>query len=722
MQYYPLNHGTRAELDLTLDVIDGHLPTDLSGYLFVNSAAGTVNSTTPPPEDWPDGSPCEEYGATNLNGDGLLYRFDFSAPGRITLRSRLLKTACYYADEATRYGTEYYKEGLHFKSQGLSRTHKDLGTRNQVNTAVVPFRFGPDQPAHLCVTFDAGRPHLIDPVGMDVLTPIGGQPEWLQNFPDEMEQVFPMIYATAHPAFDPYTYDYYAVNYQKSLINLLTNTEWDHTLMKAASFLVEEVETFADWLTGQRFSPAGLVDAVRQFVPFLNNKHTTSHKEEFSDHYQAPSSSPVASELRLVHWKGGKLNSWRVVDAANGVGIAIDQTMHQMDLTKDYILITDSTLKFAMDLLVSLPFGHHDRLNDLLRRITTHTIRPRTPCYLIRRADLTRDAESVSAVHFELPHETIHFSLDYRNPDDRITLYTGHNSATCGGEWVRPFDRLAIDPNRPPAADRIGGMATSVMDISRMGKYIIRGTDGKILDEKTRYEKGFPGDRVEDVHGPHTWGAGLATYRGQDSPTEKPDRILQLYQLFDGLDGEVLTQFIYRLYANHGGEQGVVPTEKLLAYHRHGVPGCLCRVDTETLTLADHYLAGAGEQIRSLQFIPRRREGAVPEGADPATDGYIAALVMVRHPNGDPTGYSRQLYLFDAADLAGGPVCRLTHDDLAWSQTIHGAYVESIAPPTLNYRVDVKEDHEWVVDRFVNAEKQQRMRAFLREAVYPEFA
>lgn len=89
--------------------------------MFVNSAAGTVNSATPAPKNWPDGSPCAEYGATILNGDGMLYRLDFSERGTVRLKSKLLKTACYYADKATSYGTDYYENGLHFISNGLSR-------------------------------------------------------------------------------------------------------------------------------------------------------------------------------------------------------------------------------------------------------------------------------------------------------------------------------------------------------------------------------------------------------------------------------------------------------------------------------------------------------------------------------------------------------------------------------------------------------------------------
>ncbi len=722
MHYYPLNFGSRDELELELEIIEGHLPTDLGGYVFVNSAAGTVNYASPPPKDWPDGSPCPEYGATVLNGDGMLYRFDFSETGTVRLKSKLLKTACYYADAATRYGTEYYKKGLHFTSKGLSRTHGDLGTRNQLNTAIVPFRFQPDEPTHLSVTFDAGRPHLLDPVSMEIVTPIGKQPEWLQNFPDEMQQVFPMIYATAHPCFDPYTFDYYAVNYQKSLLNLMTNVEWDHRLSKAANFVLTELESFADWILGQRLSPTDLMDAVRQFIPFLNDKHGNSHKKEFSDHYQIPNTPPVVSEVRLVNWKGGKMNSWTVVNAGDGTNIVISQTMHQMDLTEDYILLSDSTLKFAMDMLMSLPFGHNDRLNGILRRITTHTIRPTTPCYIIRRTDLTEDATEVQAVRFELPHETIHFALDYRNPENRITLHAGHNSAICGGEWVRPFDRLAVDPQRAPSSGYIGMMSTAVMDISRVGRHVIAGATGELLESQVVHHKGFADDQLAELSGPHTWGVGLSTFRGQYAIDEKPDRIRHIYQQFEGLDAKALTQFIYQLYKGYNERHGLIPAEKILEYHRHGIPGCLCRIDTGTLQLADYYPAQTHERLQSLQFIPRRHNTPTKiTDRDEQMDGYIAALFMVADPDDTASGYSRQLFLFDAADLATGPVCKLSHDKLAWSLTIHSIFCDDIAPPSLDYQIDIPEDYDWVIDRFVDEGKREKMRDFMEREVYPHY-
>ena len=99
--------ASRKEIDITLQVIEGEIPGDIYGYVFLNSAAGTVNSNGLPfPETSPDNTPNQEFGSALINGDGMMYRFDFSLPGKIGVKTGLFRTPCYYADEATKWGTE----------------------------------------------------------------------------------------------------------------------------------------------------------------------------------------------------------------------------------------------------------------------------------------------------------------------------------------------------------------------------------------------------------------------------------------------------------------------------------------------------------------------------------------------------------------------------------------------------------------------------------------
>lgn len=723
MKYFPLNHATRQEMELELEVVEGQLPEDLHGYVFVNSPAGTVNHPTPAPPQWPDGSTCQEHGASILNGDGMLYRFDFSQTGKAKMKNRLLKSLCYFADEATRYGSSHYQNGLHYTSLGVARAHKDLGTRNQLNTALSQVRFKPEGPAHLVANFDAGRHYLIDPVSMKALTPIGKQQEWLRAHPDAMEEVFPIVHATAHPSYDPLTREFFSVCFQKSLTNQIFNTEINHRLKKASDFVIRELEQFTEWLTGKDLTPEQLADSIRSFIPFLSEKHAAGHKKEFKDHYKVYNTPITKSEVRVMRWTGGKLNSWRVVDASTGVPISITQTMHQTGVTEDYIIVCDTTLKFAMDMLQSLPFGHHHKLNDLLRKITTHCIKPHTPCYVISRSDLIEDREDVKARRFDLDIEMIHFSLNYRNPAGKITMHSAHNTAACGGEWVRPYDQLATRPGEKVPEDHIGLMAASSLDIGRIGKHLIDGEKGRILHSEYICDKGFDGDSPSDITRPHTWGIGLYTFRNNLDSSKPVENIRQVYYQFYGLAETELTSFIYDLYKDYNKEGREISGEDMLRYYRQGIPASLCRQDTEKMSLEDCYFFGAHEIMRSLEFVPRSPSKTTKPERNPDSDAYILCLMHVRDKEDTKAenGYRRMLYLFDAAELSSGPVCKLSHPDLAFGFTIHSIFFPEIEKPDTAYRVDLKEDYHWVISRFPDEEKRKKMLEFMDRDVYPRF-
>ncbi|MFN3198197.1 MAG: carotenoid oxygenase family protein [Bradymonadia bacterium] len=177
-----ITFASRDELDLTLNLISGHLPEGLSGHAFVVAPV-----------------PYDDVRATKLNGDGMLYRFDLSPEG-VKLKSALLKTPCYYADEATA-GTAHA-----FRNSAITRSSPALGFRNQLNTALV------NMDDRLLATFDAGRPWEVDPVSLQLVGPVGAIPEWRESVP-VLDGVFPLFTSTAHPVYDHHTKELLLVNY-----------------------------------------------------------------------------------------------------------------------------------------------------------------------------------------------------------------------------------------------------------------------------------------------------------------------------------------------------------------------------------------------------------------------------------------------------------------------------------------------------------------------------
>ncbi|MHC4832122.1 MAG: carotenoid oxygenase family protein, partial [Planctomycetota bacterium] len=166
-------------------------PADLSGHAFTIAPV-------------PHGD-----GTYVFNGDGLVYRLDFGA-AQVGLRSRVMRTPCYYADQAT-LGTS---DGFRNQGGGPARLSSKLGVRNQVNTAFLAI--GPDR---LLVTYDAGRPFEIDPVTLEVVTAVGWNHEWhpaLQStglLSSIMGSVFPLVQTSAHPVWDDRTRELFTLNF-----------------------------------------------------------------------------------------------------------------------------------------------------------------------------------------------------------------------------------------------------------------------------------------------------------------------------------------------------------------------------------------------------------------------------------------------------------------------------------------------------------------------------
>ncbi len=198
-------NALREELDIPLYTLQGKLPTDIAGHAFIVSAL---------PQG--DGSPV-------TNGDGMLYRCDFgSGPSGVQLKTRIAKTPCYYADQATK-GT-----ALGFKNSGILRRSDRLGVRNQVNTAFTCMG------SRLLVTFDGGRPYEVDTETLELVTPVGKTSEWTTVVSPPASNLLKLVFmpylSGAHPFYDDYTGELFLANYQPAVPLLPSKTfllRWD---------------------------------------------------------------------------------------------------------------------------------------------------------------------------------------------------------------------------------------------------------------------------------------------------------------------------------------------------------------------------------------------------------------------------------------------------------------------------------------------------------------
>jgi len=725
----PLTFASRKEIDVTLTVLEGKVPDDIYGHLYFNSPAGTVNSETPIPERFPDGKVNSEYGEMIFNGDGMIFRFDLHATGSISVKSAMMKAPCFYADEATKYGTDYYNQGLYFKGMGLARTSMKMGSRNQLNTSLNAFKFPGDEHTRITANFDAGRPYELNPETISIKTPIGANSEWLGEFPEAMEYTFPLIQSTAHPSFDPVSQEFFTVNFLKSIGDLLfSNKRVFQDLAGEKDLVTRHVQELHAQLKGRFIKSSWFFKLLAKLFEFLQMAKGKKDIPPFDIDAvlkdlkeKAEGFLGMSNAVWLYRWTGqGPLDRWRVVDE-EGDDLIIQQTMHQTNFSKDYIVLVDSSLKFAVDVMFSVPFPNEPWLDELVRWITAKTLLPETPLYIIKREDLKPGGGKVTAKKIIVPLETVHYSINYDNPQNLITIHTSHNTASCAAEWIRPYDKLAIDHKIPALKNTVGLMTSGEMDIGRIGKFIINGETGEVMDEKIIHSKGFDGDVVQNVQA-HTWAVGLNTYRDIVSADNPVPVIRHNYWQSYGLDPRMLTRFIFKLYYNYRNR--IIPAEKLLDYTKQQVPFCLFRQDTETMRIdEDYWVFKMNENFRSLQFIPRSRPDGAPANIDPQMDGYIFCTMI----NGEndimnaPDAYSREIWIFDAASLKNGPICKLAHPDLQYSFTIHSIWVPDCINTQTTYNINVREDFNWVIAQFPDAEKQKNMKAFMDKNVYPFF-
>ena len=720
MRKTALTYASREEIEVELQCLEGAVPADMDGFVFINSPVGTVNSSTPIPKKNPDGTDNPEWGQMVFNGDGMLFRFDCSVPGKISVKSALLKTPCYYADEASKWGTDYYKKGIFFKSKGIARTSTTLGSRNQANTSIAAFKFPGNQHTRITVNFDAGRPFEVDPKSMKVISAIGYNKEWSESLSFVIqEDVFELVQSTAHPCFDPVTKEFFTVCFRKDMNNLVFTSIFNLDLTriwhitnrffrKVYRFLQDIIHFIGKLFRGVARAFMGFVFPA--YVDKLKADDTSPNEAKQEDIFG------MVNSVSILKWTGkGKLQGWNIL-GPKGKNLVIHQTMHQTALSKDFIVLVDSSLKFALDIMTNMPFPKYPLLNNIVRWCVAKAMEPNTPLYLVKRSDLVEGVKDVKARKVMVDLETVHYSVEYENPNNDITIYTSHNAASCAAEWVRPYDTLAIDPTKPVLENTIGLMASGEMDIGRAGKFVINGNTGEKKASVKVWQKGFEGDDITQLKEAHTWAVGLNTFRDMASADMPTYQIPYIFWQSYGLDYRLLTNFIRKMYGKY--QHRKIPVKKMLEYTKKGVPFCLSRMNTATMEFEDWFHFEMNQNLRSLQFVPKKNAS---ESLPPELNGYILCTMVNGTKDLEANEYTREIWLFDAANLKQGPVCKMAHDALQFAFTIHSVWIPDCEPSPADYIVNPIEDYTEVLNRFTNLEKKELLEAFMKKEVFPHY-
>ncbi len=714
----------------------GELPADLDGHVFIVGAVGYSGSPKHSNSEYVV-EPAKEGWNAIINGEGMIYRLDFHEKGKAYLASRIVKTPDYYADVALEKDGEdnWYKQEfpeeydlLRFENFFISRLSLKMGARNLLNTAFLPMKFS-NGDERLLVTWDNGRPYEIDPPTLSLVGPIGWNHQWnpLTNVAqDILKHVFPIVLSSAHPAFDTHTDEMFIVHAKKNLGLLLQ-------LEKIFAFSVRElIEKIIDNPKQRRF----LGKILR--VGLLPIKFA----EDFIEGLFKVLGMDDKNALYLNRWKGQgtDIEQWQVVDS-NNHPITIQQSLHQMGVSKDYIIVSDSAFKLALEDLVA-GFDTKDdafvnwlpeTLGRFLRTHQQYFSYPQldyTEIYIIPRVQLEQDNNTVRAMRFKIYPETAHFLVEYENPNDRIILHIAHTASSDPAEFLKEDDISIYNDDDSQITNELRarkGMFVSPMDVNRLSVYPIN--VARLRDQQQLFMNLENGlwklrDLVRDWLNivdeqpiflsaaesyKYLWSISMYAWRGF-----QPNQFTDIYWNCWGAWQELLSDFIFEMYDNDE-QKRLMPVAEFKEQIRKGhsanlIRGHITRVQQSIptqLTIEDHYNFPPGSFGNSPQFVPRT-------GTNDPKDGYIICIVL--HSDNLLENKS-EIWIFDAQNLNSGPRYKLSHPKLNIGVTIHTTWLSKLESAPLREDYSVRKDYE----KSVEESDSLAVKTLFENDVYPHF-
>ncbi len=183
------------------------------------------------------------------------------------------------------------------------------------------------------------------------------------------------------------------------------------------------------------------------------------------------------------------------------------------------------------------------------------------------------------------------------------------------------------------------------------------------------------------------------------------------------LGADLLTVRIKEQYANYPESQRQLTVEEVLDRTYRGVPSSLCHFQIDTtdcdvkvnIIVIDRFAFQDPQNSNkhyvgtSAQFVPSSQ----PQD-NPQTNGYIVCVVLTSDrlfPQSDsednyPTwSQNSEIWIFDARNLESEPLYKLSHLQLNLGFTTHTTWLREAKSPTHKIDYDVREDHDYLIDR-----------------------
>jgi len=357
----------------------------------------------------------------------------------------------------------------------------------------------------------------------------------------------------------------------------------------------------------------------------------------------------------LIRWGGqGAFERWLVLDE-DGEPIEIEQSIHELVFSKDYILLADTA--FVTDTEIFFPWKSAPLPSE------------KTVLYVIDRRRLDPCSKTAVAQRMEVNEPCIHLVAEYDNPDDKVAVYMLHTPATNTAEIIREHDRDLNGQYFPKSL--IGYGTLPVLDLSSVGKHVLDVKQRKVAHSQYLAQM------------PYTWGPYLYTYMGaKTSPFHGQD----LFVMFKGFSKDILPKRIFRAYKDVDSRK--VSLGQMVDGQGLQHNNSICRITSDELKIVDAYVFQDRVLLLNIACL---------EAKDRDHPGYVLAGV-VKDEVVDGISSGHEYWLFPADNLAGGPICKLGHPELNNSTLFHGVYIPSSlgwddknhVPP---YRISLRDDY-----------------------------
>ncbi|QUJ68414.1 carotenoid oxygenase family protein [Photobacterium sp. GJ3] len=351
----------------------------------------------------------------------------------------------------------------------------------------------------------------------------------------------------------------------------------------------------------------------------------------------------------LIRWdQQGALKHWQVV-GRDGRPAFIAATAHSLGVTRHHILIFETAAQV-----------------EPLRMMGIRSVAPqqhRTPVWIIRKKDLKAGNTQVVADYLELNFDTSDVMCNYDDHDDEITLYGQYLGAMDKSEPQYHWERCQFGGR---VSARIAGYPAAPVDVGGLTRTRIQVKPDRVREIPTDFRLLRDDQLFWDMNDP--------AYQGH---FQFPETFEHIYWAAVGYRPEHVVKRVadaYSQYPNRFYTNDTLPQETR--------PSALVHLDCNTMTLTDAYQFPEDCVMRTPQFMSR-------PGASSQQDGYVFTAVVRQQPT-QGIGNGKEIWLFDAQNLAQGPMAILGHPALNFATTNHALWVPEIGPrPDNSYRAEV---------------------------------